>query len=145
MCPNRIEMKDLLKCINYILQKVHEFQSSSVLIINACIYFPLACNFGRDAVFCIFYENRNIYCHYENSGTSPIYTRVRSVKDDVESNRQYWAWSQEQQGHALSAVYWGYGMAHIIGGRLVDKFGGKLVLSFGFLSTIQEDQMKKSV
>lgn len=42
-------------------------------------------------------------------------------------------WTQEQQGWVMSSFYIGYVIAHIPGGLLAQKFGGKWVLSIGVL------------
>lgn len=40
-------------------------------------------------------------------------------------------WSQEMQGIILSSFYWGYVLAHLPGGLLAQKYGGKYILAFG--------------
>lgn len=45
-----------------------------------------------------------------------------------------YAWSPETQGVVLSSFYIGYLLTQIVGGRLADRFGGKIVLGVGVLS-----------
>ena len=40
-------------------------------------------------------------------------------------------WNPEQQGRVLSAFFVGYILTQFLGGRLADRFGGKLVLGLG--------------
>ena len=43
-------------------------------------------------------------------------------------------WNAEQQGRVLSAFFVGYLLTQVLGGRLADRFGGKIVLGIGVLS-----------
>lgn len=43
----------------------------------------------------------------------------------------HFQWSQEMQGIILSSFYWGYVLAHLPGGLLAQKYGGKYILAFG--------------
>ncbi len=43
------------------------------------------------------------------------------------------AWSATTQGTVLSSFFIGYLLMQIVGGRLADRFGGKVVLAFGVL------------
>ena len=42
-------------------------------------------------------------------------------------------WAPEKQGIALSAFFVGYMFTQILGGRLADKYGGKIILAYGVL------------
>lgn len=49
---------------------------------------------------------------------------------------QMFEWTQEQQGYILSAFYLGYFIAHIPGGLLAERIGGKSVILLAiFLSS----------
>ncbi len=43
-------------------------------------------------------------------------------------------WSMQTQGIVLSAFFAGYLLLQIVGGRLADRFGGKMVLAVGVLA-----------
>ena len=43
-------------------------------------------------------------------------------------------WNPEQQGRVLSAFFVGYILTQFLGGRLADRFGGKLVLGLGVVT-----------
>lgn len=43
-------------------------------------------------------------------------------------------WNAEQQGRVLAAFFVGYLLTQVLGGRLADRFGGKIVLGIGVLS-----------
>jgi ACS family sodium-dependent inorganic phosphate cotransporter len=42
-------------------------------------------------------------------------------------------WGPERQGTVLSAFFAGYLLTQVLGGRLADRFGGKLVLAGGVI------------
>jgi ACS family sodium-dependent inorganic phosphate cotransporter len=46
---------------------------------------------------------------------------------------QEFQWNPEMQGRVLSAFFLGYLLTQIVGGRLADRYGGKLVLAAGVL------------
>lgn len=48
-----------------------------------------------------------------------------------ETEMHNFQWSQEMQGIILSSFYWGYVLAHLPGGLLAHKYGGKYILAFG--------------
>lgn len=47
------------------------------------------------------------------------------------TDHDHFEWSQEMQGIILSSFYWGYVLAHLPGGLLAHKYGGKYILAFG--------------
>ena len=51
-------------------------------------------------------------------------------KWSTRSGRELFDWSQELQGIILGAYFWGYGLAHIPGALLTQRYGGKMVLLF---------------
>lgn len=60
----------------------------------------------------------------------------RNSLDDYHSfaaseSHSHFQWSQEMQGIILSSFYWGYALAHLPGGLLAQKYGGKYILAFG--------------
>ncbi|CRK93649.1 CLUMA_CG007178, isoform A [Clunio marinus] len=55
--------------------------------------------------------------------------------DDNESLQGTYEWSEALQGVILSSFYWGYIITHIPGGMLVERFGGKITLLAGIIST----------
>ena len=46
---------------------------------------------------------------------------------------EHFAWSAQTQGTVLSSFFMGYLLLQIVGGRLADRFGGKVVLGTGVL------------
>lgn len=51
--------------------------------------------------------------------------------DSLKDTDLHFEWSQEMQGIILSSFYWGYVLAHLPGGMLAHKYGGKYILAFG--------------
>lgn len=44
-------------------------------------------------------------------------------------------WTEYEQGLILGSFFWGYVLTNMLGGRLGEVFGGKLVFGFGVLVT----------
>lgn len=45
-----------------------------------------------------------------------------------------YGWDEETQGRILSSFFIGYALLQVIGGRLADKYGGKIVLGVGVIA-----------
>lgn len=56
---------------------------------------------------------------------------IATDEDNSRNTDLHFEWSQEMQGIILSSFYWGYVLAHLPGGMLAHKYGGKYILAFG--------------
>lgn len=87
--------------------------------------------------------NTSAMCYIDIDDFEMI-TRFSLVENQTSNNNLFakneirggqFQWSQEMQGIILSSFYWGYVLAHVPGGLLAQKYGGKYILAFGiFLS-----------
>lgn len=77
--------------------------------------------------------------NYSNVQSSPVcstdddgpFNNDFDFIDPIEMHDNHFQWSQEMQGIILSSFYWGYVLAHLPGGLLAQKYGGKYILAFG--------------
>lgn len=83
----------------------------------------------------LFYpDNLSVRClRLKLASVTVLYTHLcvlRAPKQNAEFD-----WSEKLQGHILGAFYYGYAIAHIPGGILAQRYGGKHVFGFGIFLT----------
>lgn len=79
-------------------------------------------------------------CPFDNNVNASLVLVVSQSNDSVEvdstiaSNNERYAWSQELQGIVHASFFLGSTIAHIPGGWLSDRFGGKRVITAALVS-----------
>ena len=79
-----------------------------------------------DESVCPMPENRRI--ELLNSTKNADYSNWWIDSPGVREAEDRFDWTQKQQGIILGAFFWGYGISHLPGAMLAQKFGGKAVL-----------------